>query len=255
MYIDIHSHIIPGIDDGAEDMTMALEMLRIASLDGTKHIVATPHFNPFSIPDNGNTSLDTNSIMNISELVRTKTLELSEHASNLEIDIRIYSGTEVLIHPDIPTLLENNSICTLNGSRYILIELPMYGKPIYMPDVLYQIQLMGFVPIITHPERYNEVVNDYMIVQRYVDRGMLVQINAGSLMGLFGRKVQKVAVKLIKNGLVHFIASDAHSIKGRLPKLSGAARMVEKKFGMEIMQRLFYYNGIAVLENSEVSPM
>lgn len=248
-FVDIHSHIIPGIDDGAKDMETALEMLRLASLDGTRHIVATPHFTPSTISDIGGATLDTSGIMNISEIVREKTSELSEQAASLNIDINIYSGTEVLIHPDIPSLLENNSICTINGSKYVLVEFPMSEIPLYASEVLYQIQLKGLIPIIAHPERYNEVIKDCGILLDLVGRGMLVQVNAGSLTGLFGRKAQKTAMKLIKAGMTHFVASDAHGCGSRSPELGKAAWIVEKKFGREIMQELFYSNGMAVIEN------
>ena len=129
MYVDIHSHIIPGIDDGAKDMETALEMLRLASLDGTRHIVATPHFTPSSIPDHWGATLDISGSINTSEIVREKISELSQQAANQNIDINIHPGTEVLIHPGIPALLESSSICTINGSRYVLVEFPMPKYP------------------------------------------------------------------------------------------------------------------------------
>lgn len=252
MFVDIHSHIITGIDDGAKDMATALEMLKLAALDGTRHIVATPHFSPSASPENGGATIDISGNINTSELVRQKVSELSEQAANHNIDIKIHPGTEALIHLDLPVLLESNSICTINGSRYILVEFPMTKIPLYASEVLYQIQLKGLIPIISHPERYNEVIKDHSIVRDLVGRGMLVQVNSGSLTGKFGRRVQKTAMKLIKAGMAHFVASDAHNCNSRSPEMGKAAGIVEKKFGREIMREIFYSNGLAVLEDNEI---
>lgn len=249
MYVDIHSHIIPGIDDGAKDAAAALKMLKLASLDGSRYIVATPHFTPAGFPDNGGATIDFSGIMNVSDIVNEKTSELIELAAKNNIDINIYPGTEVLIHMDIPSLLDGNKICTINGSRYLLVEFSMSNIPLYASEILYQIQLKGLIPIISHPERYSEVVKNCGILEDFVGRGILVQVNAGSLTGRFGRKIQKAAMKLIKLGMVHFVASDAHNCDSRTPELGKAARRVEKKFGKEIMQTLFCTNGMAVLED------
>lgn len=236
MFVDIHSHIIPGIDDGAVDMAEASEMLKLAALDRTRHIVATPHF----------------SQLNTSDVLRVKTAELLEQAVLNNIDIKIYSGSEVLIDPDTPGLIENGKIAAINGSRYVLVEFPMIKIPAYAPEVLYQIQLRGMVPIIAHAERYSDIVANPALVREYVERGMLVQITAGSLTGFFGRRIEKTAWLIVKSGMAHFVASDAHGARGRTPLLSKAAALVEKKCGKKPMQELFYSNGMAVLENREL---
>lgn len=230
MFVDIHSHALPGIDDGAEDEAEALEMLKLAAHDKTLHIVVTPHF--ASAAD-----------------VHAKTTELKKQAALNNIDINIYPGAEVMINPDTPELIESGKLTTINASRYILVELPIWRIPQYAPDILYQMQLQGLIPIIAHPERYDEVIKNISLVREYMERGMLIQINAGSLTGMFGRKVKKTAMKLLKMKMVHFVASDAHSCRGRSPELSKVAALVEKKFGEETMQQLFYSNGMAVLED------
>lgn len=251
MFVDIHSHIIPGIDDGAADMAEALEMLKLAANDWTRYIVATPHFTPAAVRQGGAT-IGINGVRNTSSLIRAKTEELTAQAVSKNIDIKLRPGVEVLISPDVPELLESGDICSLNGSRYLLVEFPMTIIPSYTSDILYKIQLFGLTPIIAHPERHSEVIKDMSLIGDLVDRGMLLQVNAGSLTGLFGRKIQKLAFKLIKSGLVHFVASDAHSCGGRSPELGIAAGMVEKKFGREVMQNIFYSNGLAVLEDKKI---
>lgn len=236
MFVDIHSHILPGIDDGAANAAETLAMLKLAAQDRTRHIVATPHFSP----------------QNTSDVLRAKTDELLEQAVLNNIDIKIYPGSEVLLGPDTPGLIENGKIAAINGSRYILVEFPMTRIPVFAPEILYRIQLKGLIPIIAHAERYADVIADPACLREYVERGMLVQITAGSLTGFFGRKVRNTAWVLLRSGMAHFVASDAHGSRGRTPLLSKAAAMVEKKLGEKLMRELFYSNGMAVLENREL---
>lgn len=239
MYIDIHSHIIPVIDDGARDINTAAEILKMAAENGTTHIVATPHF-------------IAGSVENPSELIDKKCEELKKIAINEEIEIKIHVGAEVFISPEIPELFEKKIICTLNNSAYILVELPMASIPIYMDDVLYSLQLKGLIPIIAHPERNSEIQKKPEILINLVRRGILAQVNSGSITGLYGKKIRNVAIKFIKMGLIQFIASDTHTCRRRSPNLTKAAAIVGKRFGQDIAKQLFFRNGMAVLENGTV---
>jgi len=239
MFADIHSHIIPAADDGAVDEKTAANMLRMASANGTSHIVATPHF-------------IVGSVENPSILVHEKCAELQSLADREGIDVTIHPGAEVFIGPDIPELFEQGIINTLNDSSYILLELPMSGIPIYTEEILYDLQLKGLTPIIAHPERNSEILKNPDILASMVSRGILAQINSGSVTGIYGRKIRKVAMKLIKMGLIHFVASDAHTCGRRSPSLETAAAIVQRKFGSDTAECLFYKNGMAILENGIV---
>lgn len=239
MFVDIHSHIIPAIDDGAVDEKTAADMLRMASENGTSHIIATSHF-------------IAGSIENTSALVHEKCAELRGLAVREGIDISIHPGAEVFISPDIPELYDKGIICTLNDSSYILLELPMAGIPVYTEDILYELQLKGLTPIIAHPERNREILMHSDILAGMVDRGILAQVNAGSITGIYGRKIRRVAMKLIKMGWVHFVASDAHSAGRRSPVLDEAAAIVRRKFESDKAESLFYKNAMAVLENGTI---
>lgn len=239
MYVDIHSHIIPGLDDGAGDYNEAMDILRMASENGTYHIIATPHFiSETTIIDQG--------------LIHKKVGELQNHANGEEFSISIHAGAEVFLSPDILELLDKGSICTLNDSSYILVELPMSGLPVYTNDILYKLQLKGLIPIIAHPERNGEINENPDILLSMVKRGILAQVNAGSITGLFGREVRNTAMKLIRSGLIQFVASDAHTCRGRSPKLIKAEDIVKRKFGQEMADSLFYKNGMAVLKNETI---
>ena len=239
MYVDPHTHIIPGIDDGAIDIRAASEMLRIASAGGTAHIIATPHF-------------ISGSIENDASLIREKCGELQRLANNEGLDIVIHPGSEVFISPDIAELYEKGIICTLNDSSYILIELPVAGIPIYVDELLYQLQLIGLTPILAHPERNRELQRDSDILVNLVKRGILAQVNSGSITGVFGKKVYKTVMWFIRMGLIQFVASDAHNCGRRSPELVKAEAIVRRRFGHDTAVRLFSQNGLEVLKNGIV---
>lgn len=239
MYADIHSHIIPCVDDGAKDTATALEMLRLAAADGTSHIVATPHY----IAGN---------VKNSTDLVDEKSRELQQLADSEEITIKIHAGCEVFISHDTPEFFDAGTIATINGSSYMLIELPHMGIPLYTDEVLYKLQMRGLIPVIAHPERNDEILSNSCILSDFVKRGMLAQVNSGSITGIYGRKIQKAAMKFIKMGIVQFVASDAHTCGGRSPGLTKAAGLVKKEFGCDMVENLFLKNGMAVLENGIV---
>lgn len=239
MFVDIHSHIIPALDDGAKDKRAAVEMMRLASIDGTTHIVATPHYISGEVENNSN-------------IVHEKCRELQKLAGSEGIDLTIYSGSEVFISPDVPELFDKGIICTINDSSYILIELPMAGIPLYTDDVLYRLQLKGLIPIIAHPERNRDIQKNPGILLSLVKRGILAQVNSSSITGVYGRRIHKVVMNLIEIGLIQFVASDAHTIRGRSPKLLKSAAIVQKEFGQEMVDSLFYRNGMTVLENGNV---
>lgn len=238
MFVDIHSHIIPGIDDGAEDIEQAVQMLRTAYENGTGHIIATPHF------ISGNTDLSQ---------IDSSSKKLQQLAVGKGINLAIHSGCEAFLNPDLPKLYEEGKIFTLNQSSYMLIELPMMSIPPYTDFVLYELQLKGIIPIIAHPERNREIIENPIKLRDMVSRGILSQVNSGSVTGLFGNSVQKVAMRLIKLGCTHFIASDSHSNSRRSPDLSKAASIVEKVFGSDIMMNIFSRNGMKVLQNQRIT--
>jgi protein-tyrosine phosphatase len=236
LFIDIHSHIIPGIDDGAQDKETALMMLREAAENNTGHIIATPHF-------------ISGSMDNTIEAIVEKCRALQQDALKEGIDIMIYPGMEIFISSDIPVLIDKNVIGTLNGSEYILVELPISSIPVYTDDVLYKLQLKGLTPVIAHPERNIEIAENPGKLYSLVNRGMMVQVNAGSLIGIYGRKVKKAAINLIHEDLVHFIASDAHTCGKRSSSgLKKAAQIIERAFGSETVQMLLRSNAQDILK-------
>lgn len=239
MLIDIHCHVIPNIDDGADNISTSLEMCKIAQEDGIYGIIATPHY-IYGVFDNER------------DLVCAKVIELNNNLKEKDINIDIYPGCEAFIFPELPKLVEEGKVCTLNNSQYVLIELPMESIPKYTDNVIYQLKLSGYTPIIAHPER-NAVINSYPdVLFNLISRGALSQVNASSLAGLFGKNVMKTAATLLRHNMVHLIASDAHTIGGRAPILSNAIDKIEKLVGQETLLKIVK-NGEAILNNQSIS--
>lgn len=237
LFADIHSHILPALDDGADNTDTALKMLKMAEMLGTEHIIATTHYVSGSMENDAAT-------------IERKTRELREAAAEAGLSISIYPGVEVFLSPDIPELIDKEIIHTLNGSSFVLVELPMDIIPVYTDDVMFRMQLKGLTPIIAHPERNAAIRRNPGILESLCDRGILAQANSGSITGLYGREVRSAVLKLIRKGMIRFVASDAHSVGGRSSaNLKKAEALVRRKFGSETAYKLFFGNGMAVIEN------
>jgi protein-tyrosine phosphatase len=239
LFIDIHSHIIPGVDDGAPDNQTALRMLRIAAECGTGHIVATPHFIPGGYKNSNNDIL-------------ARVRELQSMADQEAIEIKMHAGCEAFITPELPSLLRDGIVATLGKTSYLLVELPMFGIPPYAEEVLFQLQLNGITPILAHPERNDEIMQRLDRLSLFLERGILAQINSGSVTGIYGKAVQRTAMKIIKKGYGHFIASDSHTVNRRSPDLSRASEIIKDAFGKEVMEKLFCENGYKVLRDEKI---
>ncbi len=203
-FIDIHTHILPGIDDGARDVDEALHILEEAAEIGTKEIILTPHFSPYG-SDRGK---------------RVSAFEaFKEKAAQKGIDIVLHLGAELMLAPDLPQFIRGDTSLTINGKgSHVLIEIPSYEMPMYTSDVLFSLMARGITPIWAHPERCFEISKDHRMAKDFANNGGMLQINAGSLLGKYGRKVRSSAIALIKAGLCHIVASDIHR-KGELRTL------------------------------------
>ena len=235
--IDIHSHIIPGIDDGSKNMEMTLEMLKNAERDGTKEIVATPHY----LLEYGESTI---------EEVEVFVKELNSIITNEGIDITVYSGQEVYFTENILKDYLDGKIGTLNDSRYMLIEFNMNSFEENIFDILYELQVRGITPIIAHPERYRSIIKNPVDINRFIDEGYLFQLDSGSLTGEFGKEVKKTAEILLANGIYNFIGSDAHNIKSRNTGIGEAVSLADnKKNGIK---KVFQESSKKMLNNEKI---
>ncbi len=224
--IDIHCHILPGVDDGPGSLNEALDMCRSAVADGIKTIVATPHFNPGTFEFTGRKVSDTVDI-------------LVAAAKDEGMDLRILPGAEVAVSPEMPAHLKQNRHLTLNSSgRYFLAELPPFSVPPAWDAFLLSILSSGLVPIIAHPERNPWFINHPDALSFAVDNGIMVQITAMSITGGLGPEPRDFSAFLLRNNLVHVIATDAHSADFRSPVLSEAAAIAADLIGVESAEAL-----------------
>ena len=221
-FVDLHSHVLPGVDDGPETVDEALAMLRSAADSGTTLIVATPHSDRRKRWDNVDS-------------LRGLCLTLNEELESENVPLTVVLGMEIPVELNTLEQIKKGNALTLNGSAYTLVELPFLQLPIYWEEVLFQIQISGLHPVIAHPERQAQIQETPELLAPAVDRGVLAQVTAGSLVGHFGPQVRKSAETLLKKGLVHVISSDCHRPDGpRGPGLVEGFQAAAKIVGEEL---------------------
>ena len=213
--VDLHSHLIWGIDDGSKSREMTINMLKQAAEGGTKKLVLTPHY----FPGYYDKSIDE---------VREKTKEISLLTKELGLDIEIYCGQEIYFNEKILENFEDKLIGTLNDSRYMLIELNIRSFQIEeVTEILYELQLKGIVPVIAHPERYHKFIKNPSLVNEFIKEGFLFQLNIGSITGAFGKEVKKTAEIFLKNNIYSFFGSDAHRDEDRNPNMFSGVELIK----------------------------
>ncbi len=236
--IDMHSHILPGVDDGSKDMDETLQMAKIAVTESIHYIIATPHYIQYSGYKNK---------AELQPVVDKVNATLQENNIKLTIGL----GHEVYLTPDLVQLVQDQEVATLNDSRYLLIEFPMNDIPTYTEDIIYELKLIGITPIIAHPERYPKIIEDPNLLIKYIELGALCQANAGSINGLFGSQVQETVWTLIEHQMIHFVATDAHSTRRRAPFMQEALSAVTKH-DAELAKQIFMENPFKVYSDLEI---
>lgn len=224
--IDIHSHILPGLDDGAGSLEESLAMARCATADGIRMMVATPHVITGLYP-------------NSRETILAAVEQLRKLFKDNGIDLSILPGAEYRLEPGLARQMKRGELLTINdGGRYLLVELPAALVPDDAGQVFYELQLQGVTPIIAHPERNAVFAREPSLLHELVARGALAQITGGSLTGLLGSAAAAAARTFLKQGCAHFIASDAHASWNRAPVLATATREAVRLAGAEAAQSL-----------------
>jgi protein-tyrosine phosphatase len=220
---DLHTHILPGIDDGAQTVEESIALLRAELDGGVKTVALTPHFR-----------LNSTEQSNFVERRGHAYDLLNDAVQKQALPIRLILGAEVAFSPDL-LQLDLDSLCYEN-TKTLLIELPMDYYPSFARDVFYKLLLKGYTPLIAHVERYPYFASDPSLLEDLVNGGALAQVNAGWL--LRDRKTRKRILRMIKDGIVHVLATDAHSMDKRPPILDKAVKVIAKKLGEDTVRGL-----------------
>ncbi len=228
--IDIHSHILPEVDDGSKSLEMSLEMGKIAQNDGITEIIATPHFSElFQYPLN---------------FIHEKIEFLQEKFNENNINIKLHFGLEVQLDSElIDKFSDNIEELTINKQgKYILLELPFIDIPLYMNDIVRYFSSSGIIPIIVHPFRNARILQNPSILNSLRDNGARFQFDKGAVLNEYKMKTFPLLKKTFKKNFVHFIASDAHRTDRRRPTLKRAYKVIEKHFSKNIADKIFIDN-------------
>lgn len=239
--IDIHTHILPGTDDGADDYEESCIMAEMAVQSGVTALIATPHSNDeygFLNEESGE--------------LRNKFEKLQQILNHEKIPLQIFRGMEIWASTDIPEKIQTGRLLTLNQSRYVLTEFAFTEEPWWFGAVVQEITQAGMIPVIAHPERYACVQETPGLVFEWRQMGAYVQMNKGSILGRFGRNAARTAEQLLKKQMYSFIASDAHHHDIRTTDMNEISEYLKRHYEEDYARELLYQNPLCILQNREI---
>lgn len=234
--IDLHCHLLPGIDDGARDLDMAIAMARMALADGIVTVACTPHILP-GVYDN------------TASQIRDAVSSLASRLQSAQIPLHLTVGADVHLDPNLLAGLRNGQIPTVADSRYFLFEPPHHVAPPRLDAFAFSLVTAGYVPILTHPERLSWIETHFEVIERMADSGVLMQLTAGSLLGMFGRQPKYWAERMLDEGMADLLASDGHDVRRRPPQMAAAREVVAKRCDEATAHRLVVTTPLAILRN------
>jgi protein-tyrosine phosphatase len=239
--IDIHHHLLWDQDDGSTSLELSIEMARMAADDGITHIACTPHSNGYYDYD--------------PQAVSAKIAELQQLLQQRQIPITLGRGCDFhTSYDNIRQAHEDPTRFSLNSGSYLLVEIPDQALPPSLNEVFYEMQLDGLVPILTHPERNLTLQKELFRLKDWLRSGVLVQVTAGSVTGKMGKTAHRIAHELLANRWVHFLATDAHNVTSRPPRMREAMELVAQKYGSDYAHLLCVSNPLAAFMNKPMQP-
>lgn len=233
--VDIHCHILPGVDDGSKSISETVGMLRCAQNEGIEAMIATPHYKH----GRHNASLET---------IQRRIAEIREIGSAEGIDIKIYSGSEVFFFHDIEEAFDSGKIATINNTDHLLVEFSPSVDFTYIRNAVFDICNLGLVPIIAHVERYECMLRNYSHAEVLKQIGAKLQINTSSVAGKTGRAMKKYTIKLCKNQLIDYMGTDAHDERNRKPEYRKVYAILAKVLREDYLDDIFYGNAMKLLD-------
>ena len=233
--VDMHCHILPGIDDGSQSMRSTVKMLKIAAASGTTHMIATPHFKE----RHHNASPET-----IHRLVS----EVQEVADEKNLGIKIYPGNEIMFFTDLEEAFDKGKIQTMNGTDYLLVEFYPDEEFSRIRQGMETVQSIGLHPVLAHVERFLALRKDISKVEELKERGVIIQTNASSVTGGQGFQTRQYIKKLLKNELIDLVGTDAHHYESRTPEMGKCAEYLYKKYDEDYIDRILYKNAMELFQ-------
>ena len=234
--------MLPGLDDGASNLSVSLQMAKASVDQGVEVAACTPHILPGLYHNSGSA-------------IRQATLDLQAALDAEGIPLRLVAGADVHMCPDFVAGLQSGRLLTISNTRYVLVEPPHHTAPPQLEDFFFNLAVAGYVPVLTHPERLSWVPSRYDAIKRMVRAGTWMQLTAGSFAGAFGRDALYWAERMLDEGYVHFIATDAHDVERRPPDLARGRERVAKRVGAEEAQHLVVTRPLGVLEDQAPSSL
>lgn len=238
MIIDIHSHILPGLDDGAKNMQETIEMIRMAVEEGIDAIIATPHYEVGSVAEKN---------ARYQEIFEEVRRYITEH----QIPLQLYQGNEIFYSGSIPEILRQGGVRTMNQSRYVLLEFPFGVEYSSMQRALSILLYAGYWPILAHAERYS-TLRKMNRLEELVRMGVHIQLNASAIIGCDGWRTKRYCHKLLKNQLVHAIGTDAHGSRRRRPKIRECIAYLDKKYGVKYRKQICEHNPASIIRGEKI---
>lgn len=239
--IDLHCHLLPGVDDGSKSMDISLKLANDAVRDGIDYALLTPHHM------NG-------VYLNHKKAVIQQTQEFQVELDRHKISLKVFPGQEVRINGDLLTALDQDDILFADeGGRYLMLEFPDDDVPNYTSNIIYELMQRGIIPVVVHPERNTMIMKQPDILYDLLSKGCLSQITAGSYVGIFGHKVQKFSKQLIQSGQAYIFASDVHNLPNRKYEMTNAFVKMNHEFGNDYVSR-FNENAKRIINGDNILP-
>ncbi len=236
--IDLHSHILPGIDDGAPNWAASMAIAEMAAQDGIEVMAATPHFMP-GLYDN-----NTPEVMSLVD-------QLNDRLADKGVNLTVVCGGDVHIRPDLLSVLRSGEVPTIHGSQYFLFEPSHITVPQRLADLVHNLHAGGFEPILTHPERLKWIEGKYDLMCELEKSGVWMQITCGSLTGRFGKRPKYWAERMLAEGRVKILATDAHNVTSRPPLMAEAFDIAVREVGLDEARNLVLTRPLAVLDHAD----
>lgn len=236
---DIHSHIIFGVDDGSKTIEESIRMIQQAYDLGVRAMVATPHH---ALPKY---MTESSVLMERLRLIKKKLVEE-------RIEMALYLGNEIYMSVDTLSELLSGACLGINNTKYVLFECPFYGEVQSLKDYIFELNLKGYKTIFAHPERYEFVQENIHVLDELIDRGVYMQMNLASLTGYYGHTVKKIAKKMVKRQMVHFLGTDVHRENSRVFNYSKTLHYLKKEMDSEMFLEVMYKNGEKMIKGEEV---